>query len=92
MSLLDTIANEFNVSSQDLLQDSLNLYLEQRLTKVNSQIYTLSKKYGVSNIFDLDRSIQDGQIHEDISYEDSFLLDNLETEKEKIQHLTRSLE
>ncbi len=58
---------------------------------IESRIFTIAKKHGVKNVLDLDRNISKGLVSESDSYEDFFALDHLESEKEKIEYLLRSI-
>ena len=47
MAILETVAKAFHIPPQALLQESLRTYLKQKLLKVESDLFVLSKKYGV---------------------------------------------
>lgn len=80
MSIFETVAKEFHMKQEELLKESVRIYLIQKLYKIESEIYLILKKYGVKNILDMDSKIKEGLIKEEQAYEEYFSLDNLETE------------
>jgi len=91
MSVIDMAAKEFHMKPKELLKESLRTYLEKRLSKVESDIFLLAKKYGVKDVFELDSKIKEGFFTEKETYEDYFVFDNLEAEREKIKNLLEKL-
>jgi hypothetical protein len=91
MIAIDAVAKELRMHPNELLKESLKTYLEKRLLKIETEIYMLAKKYGVKDIFDFDKRIKEGLIHEDESHEDFFILDNLEAEKDKLKKIMENL-
>ncbi len=85
MATIDLVAKELHMKPDDLLRESLRTYLEKRLTKVEADIYILTKKYGVKDVFEFDSRVREGFITEEKGYEDYFVFDNLEAEREKIK-------
>lgn len=91
MAGIDAVAKEFNMKPKELLKESLKTYLEKRLSKVESDIFLLAKKYGVKNVFELDSKVKEGLFAEKDSYDDYFVFDNLEAEREKIRKYLEKL-
>lgn len=87
MTLVDIIANEIHLHPAELLKESLRVYLQQRLSRIEADIFIIAKKYGVNDVFELDSKVRKGLINEKDGYDDYFTLDNLEAEHEKIQKL-----
>jgi hypothetical protein len=85
MTAIDTIAKEFHMKPKELMKESLKTYLDKRLSKIESELFIVARKYGVTDIFHLDEKIRSGLISEGQAYDDYFLLDNLEAEREKIK-------
>lgn len=85
MAVIDMVAKELHMKPKELLKESLSTYLEKRLTKVEADIFLLAKKYGVKDVFEFDSKVKEGFISESEAYEDYFVLDNLEAEREKIK-------
>lgn len=91
MAVINTMAKELQMKPKELLKESLMTYLEKRLSKVEADIFLLAKKYGVKNVFELDDKVKDGIVSEKESYEDYFVFDNLEAEREKIKKFIAKL-
>jgi len=85
MAVIDLVAKELHMKPDELLKESLRTYLEKRLAKVEADIYILTKKYGVKDVFEFDSKVKEGFITEEKGYEDYFVFDNLEAEREKIK-------
>jgi len=91
MAVIDMVAKEFNMKPKELLKESLKTYLEKRLSKVEADIFLLAKKYGVKDVFELDSKAKKGIVSEKEAYDDYFVLDNLEAEREKIKKFLEKL-
>ena len=70
MTLIELVAKELHMKPKELLKESLKSYLNQRLSKVETELFVIAKKYGVKSIFDLDSKIQGGVVSEKDSFED----------------------
>lgn len=91
MTIIEKAANEFNISPDALLKESLESFLKQKHSKVESEMFLISKKYGVKNIFEMEEKILKGNISESMGYDDYFLFDNLQAEKDKIENLLKEI-
>jgi hypothetical protein len=91
MAVIDKIAKELHMKPNKLLKESLRNYLDQRITKIEADLFLIAKKYGVKDVFDLDKKIKEGLISEEQAYEDYFTLDNLENEREKLKKILENL-
>lgn len=91
MAVLDAVAKEFHMSSRELLEESLKTYLEKRLSKVEADIFLIAKKYGIKDVLELDAKVREGSFNEKEAYDDYFVLDNLEAERDKIQNFLEAL-
>ena len=87
MSILETVAEEFQISPESLLHESLKEYFSKRLMKVESEMFLLAKKYGVKDVFELDSRVEEGLIREEEAHDDYFRLDYLEAERDKIRRV-----
>ena len=85
MTVLDMVAKELQMKPKELMKESLKTYLEKRLSKIEADIFLIAKKYGVKDVFDLDVKVKEGVVSERDAYEDYFVYDNLEAEREKIK-------
>jgi len=91
MTVIQKVAKELQMKPKKLLEASLELYLEQRLSKVESDIFLIAKKHGVKDVFEMDKKIKEGFIHENEGHDDFFILDNLEAERDKIKTILDNL-
>jgi len=91
MTAVDIVAKELHMKPNELLHESLRTYLDKRLSRVEAEIFTLVKKYGVKDVFELDTKVKDGLIKEEDAHEDYFNLDNLEADRNKIKKLIEEL-
>ncbi|NWF56092.1 MAG: hypothetical protein HXY45_15000 [Syntrophaceae bacterium] len=89
MAVIDLIAKELEMEPNELLQESLKIYLARRLIKVETEIFRIAKRHGVKEVSELDSRIREGIVSEKEAFEDYFALDHLEAEKERI---SKSLE
>ncbi len=91
MTVIDIAAKELQMKPGELLKESLKTYLEKRLSKVEADIFLLTKKYGVKDVFEFDSKVKEGFINEESAYDDYFIFDNLEAEREKIKAILEKL-
>jgi hypothetical protein len=91
MLIFETVAKEFHMKQEELLKESVRMYLIQKLYKIESEIYLILKKYGIKNILDMDSKVKEGLIKEDQAYEDYFTLDNLEADRKKLKEFLEEL-
>ena len=91
MTVIELVAKELHMSPKELEKESLKSYLEKRLLKVESEIFRLAKKFGVSSVFELDKKLEDGKVREKDAFEEYFALDHLESERDKIRALLEKL-
>ena len=91
MTVIESIAKELQMTTNDLSRESLKTYLEQKIATLEADIFQIAKKYGIKNVFEIDAKIKEGLIKEKDAYEDYFALDNLEAEREKLKKFEESL-
>jgi len=91
MTVIDLVAKELRMKPKELMKESLKTYLDQRLSKVESELFIIAKKYGVKDVFELDSKVKEGIVSEKEAYEDYFTFDNLEVEREKIKKYLEKL-
>lgn len=91
MNVLDGVAKELQMNPEELMKESVKIYLNQKLSKVESEIFILARKYGVKDVFELDSRVKEGLISEKDAYEDYFAYDNLEADRDKIKKLLEEL-
>ncbi|MEW6558440.1 MAG: hypothetical protein AB1349_14005 [Elusimicrobiota bacterium] len=72
------------MNTEELLKESLKVYLIQRLYKIESELFLLRKKYGVKDMEEFNKKVSHGILSEEKSYDDYFLFDNLQDDRNKI--------
>jgi len=85
--LLNDIAQRFDVTPEQVQQESLRLYLERRQRFVESELLALAFTYGVQTVEQLDDAIQAGRFHETEAFDDYFRFDYLESELDSVREL-----
>jgi len=76
MSVIDTLAKELHMKPEELLKESLKTYLEKKLSKVEADIFLLTKKYGIKDVFEFDSKVKEGFLKEKDAYDDYFILED----------------
>jgi len=89
--VVQQIAKKLNVPVNELVRESVGLYLKQKLREIDVKLFALARKYGVSNIQEFDELIQAGKVHEENSFEDFFEFDHLEADRDRIVELVKEL-
>lgn len=84
MTVIEATAKSLEMNPNDLLRESLKLFIDQKLSAIEEEIFSIAKKHGVKDVFELDKRIGEGLVSEDEAYEDYFRLDYLEAEKQKL--------
>ncbi|MBU1615973.1 hypothetical protein KJ693_11790 [bacterium] len=85
MAVVEKVAREFHMRPEELMKESLKVYLNRKINTIDSELFILAKRYGVQNVFELDEVIKEGRFHEEDSFEDYFKFDNLEAERDRIK-------
>jgi hypothetical protein len=88
---LEQVASRLDTAPEELQRDSLRHYLEHKLRVVESELFTLAQRYGVSTVFELDAAVQDGRFHEADTFENYFRFDFLASERETLRELLEQL-
>ena len=87
---LEQLAKDLHMTQEYLMGESIEIFLKRRLKMIESELFLLAKKYGISNIFEFDRMVSEGRFHEENAFEDYFKFDNLEAERDLIlEHLEK---
>ena len=84
MPLVRQVAVQLRIEPAVLERDSLKVYLEKRLRAVESQLFLLMHRYGVSSVEELDELIRAGKYHEDEAFEDYFEFDYLQHQRKRL--------
>jgi len=51
MNAIDGVPKELQINPDDLMKESVRTCLNQKLSKVDSEIFILAGKYGVKDVF-----------------------------------------
>ena len=90
MTNLEYVAKDLHMKPEVLLRESIETFLKRKLKVIESELYLLAKRYGVSGVVEFDRMVKEGKFHEEDSFEDYFRFDNLEAERDLIiSHLEK---
>jgi hypothetical protein len=73
------------------MKESLEVFLKRKLKVIESELFLLAKKYGVLDVKEFDKMIQEGRFHEREAFEDYFKFDNLEAERDLLLEHLKSL-
>jgi len=81
---LEELAKDLRMKPDELMKESLETFLKHKLKVIESELFLLAKRYGVRDVQEFDRMIQEGKFHEEDAFEDYFKFDNLEAERDLI--------
>jgi len=81
---LEELAKDLRMKPDELMKESLETFLKHKLKVIESELFLLAKRYGVRDVQEFDRMIQEGKFHEEDVFEDYFRFDNLEAERDLI--------
>ena len=85
MNATAKIAPILQMTPEEMERKSLEMYLYIRLKRCESELFNLTRKYGVSSIEDFEEGYKSRNIAEEGTWEDFFRLDHLEAERESIR-------
>jgi hypothetical protein len=81
------IAQEFNLSEQELVQGSLRAFLLDRFQLLDSECRARCAKFGVTSLEEIDDLLKTGQVEEEDILEDFQHVDYLTTQIQRIRQL-----
>jgi hypothetical protein len=91
MSAVRQIAQEFALSEEELVRQSLHAFLLDKVQLLESERRFRCAKFGVNSLEEMDELIRNGSVEEEDILEDFQNVDYLTTEIERIQGLLREL-
>lgn len=91
-TVIDSVAREFQMTTDQLLAESLRLLLSRRLRQINAQIFEITGRYGISSVQEMEERYEAGQIEEANSWRDYQTLDHLQYKHARLVDLLKSLE
>ena len=90
MVTLKELAKDLHMKPDELIRESLEVFLRHKLKVIESELFLLAKEYGVSSVLEFDKMVKEGRFHEEDAFEDYFKFDNLEAERDLIlEHLEK---
>jgi len=89
--ILEKLAKDLQMEPDELMKESLEVFLKRRLKVVESELFLLTKRYGVLDVREFDKMVQEGRLHEQEAFEDYFKFDNLEAERDLLLENLKSL-
>ena len=84
MIAVEQMARDLDMKPEELMKESIETFLKRKLRIIETELFLLTKKYGVSDVFDFDRMVKEGRLHEEDAFEDYFKFDNLEVDRDLI--------
>ncbi|MBU0491231.1 MAG: hypothetical protein KKA73_19870 [Chloroflexi bacterium] len=85
------VAQELQLSEQDLLKQGIRSLLDRRLREVKTQIFEIQSCYGVSSVQDMETRYREGTLEEADSWRDWQRLDHLEYKRDRLLQLAEAL-
>lgn len=89
---LEDITHELHISRDDLIRQSLRVFLEQQLRQINAEILRITGRYGISSAEEMELRYRDGTLEEAESWQELQHLDHLEYKSDRLQQLIRALD
>ena len=83
--LTDEIARKLDINPRELEKQSLRLYLEAKMRQVEADLFRLANQYGVRTVQEFDAQIVQGTLHEAEAFDDFFVFDHLESERDRLR-------
>ncbi len=90
-SILEQVAHELDISEEEALRESLRTLLNRHLREVQSEIFEIAGRYGVSSVEDMEEHYRRGTLEEADSWRDLQRLDHLEYRQDRLQQLLNLL-
>ena len=75
---IEALAEKLNLSKDEMLRDSLKVFLEKKLREIKTEIFKIRMKYGVSSVKEFEDRYKKGEIEEKDTWQDLQRLDHLE--------------
>jgi len=89
--LVNSIVHQLQIPEEDLVSQSLRLWLENQLRTIKAEIFEVTGRYGVSGVEEMDARYRDGTLEEAGSWRDFQRLDHLEYHRDRLADLIESI-
>jgi hypothetical protein len=90
-AMLSTVAQELQISEDELLRQGLRSYLEEQLRSVKAELLALYGRYNVRSVEEMESRYRDGTLEEAGSWRDLQRMDHLEYRRDQLQRLVEPL-
>lgn len=87
MQSFETLAEELNLSPENLQKEGLRALLEMKIHALSLQLGALYRKYGVESYEELDHLIRDGKVEETKTLDDFQTADHLESKVHRLKKI-----
>jgi len=88
---IEALAEKLNLSKDEMLRDSLKVFLERKLREIKTEVFKIRTKYGISNVEEFEERYKKGEIEEKDTWQDLQRLDHLEFKKDELEKTLREL-
>lgn len=88
---IEMLAQEFNLSKEAILRESLKVFLERKLREIKTEIFKIVGKYKVSSVEELEELYKKGEVEEKDSWQDLQKLDHLEFKRDELEKLLKEI-
>lgn len=89
---LQTICSEFQISQDEVIQESLKVFLEKKLREIKTEIFRIHGKFRVTSVEALEGLFVSGVIEEKDALGDYQKLDHLEFRRDEILRLLKDIQ
>ena len=89
--VIDQVANELDLSKDELILQGIRALLERDLHRVEAQIFDIAGRFGVLSVAEMDARYQVGTLAESESWRDYQQLDHLEYKRDRLLELLKDL-
>lgn len=86
MTNLEYLAKDLHMRPEVLLKESIEVFLKRKLKVIESELFVMAKRYGVTSVTEFDKMVKEGRFHEEDAFEDYFEFDNLEAERDLVMN------
>jgi hypothetical protein len=92
MQTIQSIAAEFHLSQETVIQESLKVFLEKKLREIKTEIFKIYGKYHVTSVEALESCFENGTVEEKDALDDYHKLDHLEFKRDEISRFLQGLQ
>ncbi len=90
-AIFDKAAEALQVSKEDMLKQGTRALLKRRLRTIETRIFEITGRYGVSSVREMEEQYRQGTLEEADSWRDLQRLDHLEYKRDRLLELIEML-